>query len=178
MAFEDLEIGDRVVFNCDYSGTAKVGDTGIVRAIRAGCDCYDSAALGEDLLIDIQLDKGGDTACFRKRVDKVKDNVRDKPAVVAIDVLDEVKRVSALFGKRRPLTPVMLQLQEELGELSTEVAIATGTKKRAPSEDGVAGEAVDVAIVALDIAMLELGGDIEAIKAIFERKLAKWESYK
>lgn len=174
MRFEELNIGDRVVFNCDYNRNVKTGTTGVVTGIREGLDGYNARALGENIMLDIDLDKGGDTACFRRRVDKVK----DQPVVVAIDVLNEVKRVSALFGKRRPLTPVMLQLQEELGELSTEVAIATGTKKRAPSEDGVAGEAVDVAIVALDIAMLELGGDVEAIKAIFERKLAKWESYK
>lgn len=72
----------------------------------------------------------------------------------------------------------MLQMQEELGELSTEVAIATGTKRREPSPDGVLGEAVDVAIVALDMAMLEAGGDVEKVVETFKRKLAKWESYK
>lgn len=94
------------------------------------------------------------------------------------DVLSEVARISALFGKRRSLPAVMLQMQEELGELSTEVAIATGTKRREPSLDGVLGEAVDVAIVALDMAMLEAGGDVEKVVETFKRKLAKWESYK
>jgi len=94
------------------------------------------------------------------------------------DVLSEVARISNLFGKRRSLPAVMLQMQEELGELSTEVAIATGTKRREPSPDGVLGEAVDVAIVALDMAMLEADGDVEKVVETFKRKLAKWESYK
>lgn len=173
MSFEELNIGDRVELNCNYSRKAKKGDTGTVTGTSSGLAGPECVATGKDIMIHIALDKGGDTACFRYRVDKIKPQ-----PVVETDILREVMRVSALFGKRRPLTPVMLQLQEELGELSTEVAIATGTKRRAPSEDGVAGEAVDVAIVALDIAMLELGGDVEAIKAIFARKLAKWESYK
>lgn len=162
-----FKTGDRVEFNQNYHHHAQKGDTGVVLSTYADSD--------GDWLVIVKLDRTGEamSAAFEYRLDLVA-----QAPVVLDSILEKVKRVSALFGKRRPLTPVMLQLQEELGELSTEVAIATGTKKRAPSEDGVAGEAVDVAIVALDIAMLELGGDVEAIKAIFERKLAKWESYK
>lgn len=162
-----FKIGDRVEFNQNYNHHAQKGDTGVVVETYADLD--------GNWLVIVKLDSTGSTisAAFEVRLDLI-----EQAPVAQVSILEQVKRVSALFGKRRPLTPVMLQLQEELGELSTEVAIATGTKKRAPSEDGVAGEAVDVAIVALDIAMLELGGDIEAIEAIFKRKLAKWESYK
>lgn len=163
--------GERVELVEDY-GSKLAGDTGTVNWV--------GPREGDRTIIGIRMDNkregGYDISCFAKRVKP--EAAASAPKIQSGDILEQVKRVSALFGKRRPLTPVMLQLQEELGELSTEVAIATGTKKREPSEDGVAGEAVDVAIVALDIAMLELGGDIEAIKALFERKLAKWESYK
>lgn len=168
----NFKIGDRVEFLEHYSKNAYKGDRGTVTGIREGIDGSWAVANGEHQLIDIQMDNGRDAACFPHRL-----KLANEVVTPAVDVLSEVLRVSNASGHRRPLTPVMLQLQEELGELSTEVAIATGTKRRAPSEDGVAGEAVDVAIVALDIAMLETGGDIEAIKAIFARKLAKWESY-
>ncbi|WYV99817.1 MazG-like pyrophosphatase [Pseudomonas phage vB_PpuM-Roomu-2] len=163
------EIGERVELIEDYGNRLK-GEAGVATRIN-------SRSNSGEVLVGVKMDAqrygSRSLTCFAKRL---KPETPKQPAGEGI--LEQVRRVSALFGKRRPLTPVMLQLQEELGELSTEVAIATGTKRRTPSEDGVAGEAVDVAIVALDIAMLETGGDIEAIKAIFERKLAKWESYK
>ncbi|WYV99129.1 MazG-like pyrophosphatase [Pseudomonas phage vB_PpuM-NoPa] len=164
------EIGERVELVEDYGHHLK-GEAGVATRIN-------SRSGNGEVLVGVKMDArrygSGHLSCFAKRLKPEQPKLKFE----TVDVLQEVQRVSALFGKRRPLTPVMLQLQEELGELSTEVAIATGTKRRTPSEDGVAGEAVDVAIVALDIAMLETGGDIEAIKAIFERKLAKWESYK
>lgn len=159
----NLKTGQILVMNSEYgAGALQPGDT--VTVLK------DYTNITKDTLIKVK-NGGVHYTMYAWRTDMA---IKETPA----DILPQVARVSALFGKRRPLTPVMLQLQEELGELSTEVAIATGTKNRTPSEDGIAGEAVDVAIVALDIALLETGGDIEAIKAIFERKLAKWESYK
>lgn len=173
MGFPKYAIGDRVVFMENYDHPVRKGDTGVVTSVKGGLYDHESVTRGEDVLLDIKLDKGGVTSCFRCRVFKIE----KAKSSLSVDLLEAVKRVSDLFGGRRPLTPVMLQLQEEVGELATEVAIATGTKHRSPSEDGVLGEAVDVAIAALDIAMLECG-DVEKVKAIFERKLAKWESYK
>ncbi|WPJ20535.1 hypothetical protein vBPFY1MI_76 [Pseudomonas phage vB_PF_Y1-MI] len=72
---------------------------------------------------------------------------------------------------------ILLSLMEEVGELATEINIENGTKKRAASEDGVEGEAVDVLIVICDlIASLYGSLDSALLRDTVQRKLAKWES--
>lgn len=72
---------------------------------------------------------------------------------------------------------ILLSLMEEVGELATEINIENGTKKRAASEDGVGGEAVDVLIVICDL-ITSLYGSLDSalLRNTVQRKLAKWES--
>lgn len=72
---------------------------------------------------------------------------------------------------------ILLSLMEEVGELATEINIENGTKKRAASEDGVEGEAVDVLIVICDL-ITSLYGSLDSalLRNTVQRKLAKWES--
>ena len=46
---------------------------------------------------------------------------------------------------------ILASMCEEMGELATEVQIELGTKNREVGPDGVAGEAVDVILCALDM---------------------------
>lgn len=69
-------------------------------------------------------------------------------------------------------------LVEEVGELATEIAIEAGTKDRAPSPDGVSGEAIDVLVVILDLLHQQFGDTIfeqEFLDRV-QAKLNKWES--
>jgi NTP pyrophosphatase (non-canonical NTP hydrolase) len=78
---------------------------------------------------------------------------------------------------RRTYDTILKSLMEEVGELSTEIAIKQGTKKRAASVDGVKGEAVDVFIVAVDMLRNAFGDKLhtsEFTDAV-RNKLNKWE---
>lgn len=70
---------------------------------------------------------------------------------------------------------IMHAVTEETGELATEVAISLGYKKRAPSPDGVIGEAVDLIITAVDMINAEKPGiTVEEIMDIVTNKCNKW----
>lgn len=90
---------------------------------------------------------------------------------------------SVSIQDNRTLSDVLLSAGEELGELSTEIQIQNGRKNRKPSPDGVVGEAVDLALCALDAAILQLnnlGKDTEEILCILtdtiDSKSNKWYS--
>jgi len=92
-----------------------------------------------------------------------------------LDVSDEMKN-------RRDYRDVLMTLVEEVGELSTEIAIDSGHKNREPGVDGIIGEALDVIIAAVDIIHLAYkhteytNASIESL--LMSRagpKLEKWE---
>lgn len=73
----------------------------------------------------------------------------------------------------------MVKLQEEVGELAQEVLIAhrtSGSSRKSPGPDGIAGECVDVIIVALSI-FFKNGHDENELKELIEKKCEKWEKF-
>lgn len=97
-------------------------------------------------------------------------------------IIERVLKTSRIIqtNKTRNITRTVLKLQEEVGELSTEVNIKLGNlPKKAPGEDGIIGEACDVIIAALDVIyMVDNNIKTEDILKVMESKLNKWESYK
>jgi hypothetical protein len=66
----------------------------------------------------------------------------------------------------------------ELGELAEEIIIAGGRSYKAPGKDGVAGEAIDLAVCLVDLAFITASGDLDnpyglqmTIKEAFEAHL-------
>lgn len=76
---------------------------------------------------------------------------------------------------------ILASLMEEVGELSTEVAVQQGDSYKPAGEDGIIGEAVDVIICALDMIFMDAKVDItdedleDVIMRILKRKLEKWK---
>ncbi len=73
----------------------------------------------------------------------------------------------------------MVKLQEEVGELAQEVLIhhqASGSSSKSPGVDGIAGECVDVIIVALSI-FFKNGHTQDELKQLIEKKCEKWEKF-
>ncbi len=77
--------------------------------------------------------------------------------------------------KPRTIKDVLVHLMEEVGELSTEIAIDSGTSSKEVGKDGIVGEAVDVILCALDIMWVhnQMISE-EEIMAIVKLKLEKW----
>ncbi|MBL4819175.1 MAG: hypothetical protein JKY15_08150 [Deltaproteobacteria bacterium] len=72
-----------------------------------------------------------------------------------------------------------VKLQEEVGELAQEVLIhqkVSGTQHKSHGQDGILGECVDVALVALSIYFYH-GGDIEDLEACINKKFQKWRKH-
>lgn len=91
--------------------------------------------------------------------------------------MQHVMEISDKIDDGRTLSTVMLSLQEEVGELATEVAIHIGKSYKEPSSDGVVGEAVDVMVVLLDIIKLyDPTVSIADIEQIMVDKSNKWKS--
>lgn len=159
-----FKVGDRVEF-AEHYGTKLKGDRGTVS--------YLNTEFG-NLLVRVEMDKGGTAECFEHRLTKL-------PAeVVAATLLNPMEMVVATADRifpRRSYDTILKSLVEEMGELSTEIAIVQGTKQRAPSPDGVKGEAIDVFVVAVDMLRQAWGTELEtpAFKEAVARKLAKWE---
>ncbi|WYN05132.1 hypothetical protein ISREJYDI_CDS0171 [Pseudomonas phage UNO-G1W1] len=94
-----------------------------------------------------------------------------------MDLIQRVVRTSKNVGSDNRMN-TFGSLVEEVGELSTELAISNGTKQREPSPDGVVGEAIDVLVCIIDLLYQELGDKITE-QAFLERvqtKLDKWEN--
>jgi NTP pyrophosphatase (non-canonical NTP hydrolase) len=71
----------------------------------------------------------------------------------------------------------LAKLSEECGELAQELLIAanaSGFQHKQKGEDGIAGEATDVLIVALSI-FFKNGGSVEDLKHMLKKKCLKWE---
>jgi len=80
---------------------------------------------------------------------------------------------------------VLAKCMEELGELSTEVAVAEGQGYKEAGKDGVVGEAIDTMASLIDLVFLHLRREnpditLEEIQKILYNKLIpklhKWES--
>lgn len=92
--------------------------------------------------------------------------------------------IAGVEGYTRTFDFNFFKLTEEVGELAVEIQVAQG---KLPSEkggkDGVVGEAIDVALCALDIAFLQLSKqgirNIEEMEQVLNQvastKLARWE---
>jgi len=75
----------------------------------------------------------------------------------------------------RTINNVFAYTIEEVGELATEVNIATGFSTKQPGKDGVVGEAVDAIICLVDlIRQYDPTITEEQIIAICNQKLQKW----
>lgn len=95
---------------------------------------------------------------------------------MAID-LALIERLSQT--ERKTMLERFAKLSEESGELAQEILIAgnaAGFKHKAVGADGIAGEAVDVLIVAFSI-FFKSGGTITELSRLLEKKCAKWEQW-
>lgn len=86
-------------------------------------------------------------------------------------ILDTCKKVH----KQRDIADVFTSLIEEVGELSTEIAIERGHSHKLPGEDGIIGEAVDVVLCAIDEMYIHKPNITEdEISNIIRKKCNKW----
>lgn len=159
-------VGDAVELVEDYD-CQKAGQRGVVTLVR-------NAATG-NLQQMVYVDFG---ALGRRGRPIGMFDSRLKHAVKTPDsfnVLRDIEAVSKRVGSGSTQA-ILLSLMEEVGELATEVSIEAGTKNRAPSPDGVEGEAVDVLIVVCDL-LTSLFGSLNSqeLKDKVAEKLAKWE---
>jgi len=168
-----FNVGDRVELIEDY-GTRKRGARGTVRKVDGPYD-HD--------IISVTMDEAnihGDSTmdCFNRRLKLVPQvTIAPAPRAPLPDALYLVTQSADRIFPRRSYDTILKSLMEEMGELSTEIAIAQGTKKRAPSSDGVKGEAVDVFVVAVDMLRAAWGDELftTAFTDKVKSKLAKWE---
>ncbi|MBH1988426.1 MAG: hypothetical protein I8H75_00600 [Myxococcaceae bacterium] len=73
----------------------------------------------------------------------------------------------------------MVKLQEETGELAQEVLIAqnaSGTQHKTAGADGIAGECVDIVLVALSIYFSQ-GKSPQDLAEYTQKKLEKWQHH-
>lgn len=77
--------------------------------------------------------------------------------------------------EHRSLDDQLQKLMEEVGELFVERLIEKGQKNpKSGGKDGVRGECVDVAIMAMSI-FVSHGGNLDEFKVRLDSKLKKWE---
>ena len=69
----------------------------------------------------------------------------------------------------------MLKVGEEVGELSTEVAVQSGLSYKKAGVDGVLGESADVIIAVIDL-VYKSGYSQQQLEDMMELKLAKWRA--
>lgn len=101
-----------------------------------------------------------------------------------MDIVKEVQRVGRPMRSSNTLERRIMKTMEEVGELSE--AFLSYTSAKNPKEKGaqdILEEAVDVAIMGLDIALTQLEFDSgvteeyyrKVVYEVFRAKLAKWE---
>ena len=90
-----------------------------------------------------------------------------------INILETIHGLNSRMPEERSVPIIALKAGEELGELNEAILVKNGFKKHKELEDGVVGEAVDLALCALSIALKE--GDIDDVKGIIQKKMKKWE---
>lgn len=84
---------------------------------------------------------------------------------------------SKAIETERNIQDVLTHLVTEVGELATEVQVATGRTYKKGDVDGIVGEAVDVILCALDIIYLHEGAiDEPKLVALAQTKLNKWKN--
>lgn len=90
-----------------------------------------------------------------------------------------IETCSRIKGIHTPIRTI-LKIQEEVGELATEVSIQEGLLPyKTPGIDGVIGEACDVIISTVDLIYLNNPEVKESdILEIINNKLKKWEDIK
>lgn len=160
--------GDRVEFNQSF-GSRKKGEQGVVTYVEDE---------GTGVMLTLQMDTENSFGSryaqpYAHRVTKIE--AQETPQARR-DLIEMVKATSVRVGTRN-VDAIFKSLVEEVGELSTELAIEAGTKKRDPSPDGVVGEAIDVLVVVLDLLHLKLGNEVtgQAFLDRVQSKLNKWE---
>lgn len=164
MIGKEFQNGERVEFVMDY-GTVRKGDKGVVHSSSEGMEQH---------VYRVKLDNGKSAECYGSRLKRTEIVA---PIAVEENAMKLVVTSADRIFPRRSYDTILKSLMEELGELSTEIAIEQGTKKRAPSTDGVKGEAVDVFVVAVDMLRQAWGDELFTPKfnEAVARKLAKWE---
>lgn len=168
----NFKVGDRVELIENY-GTRKVGDQGIVTGVQG---------VHGTALVYVRMDQRNQYGsrqidCFARRLRALVPEVPVAPQHPLNNTIGLVVATSDRIFPRRSYDTILKSLMEELGELSTEIAIEQGTKKRSPSQDGVRGEAVDVFVVAVDMLRATWGEDLftQEFTDKVTSKLAKWE---
>jgi hypothetical protein len=78
----------------------------------------------------------------------------------------------------RSISDVVLKLNEEVGELSTEIGIKKGfIQNKTPGKDGITGEAIDAILCLIDIIYLDNPSlTPEEFDTIVNNKLNKWSN--
>lgn len=166
--------GARVELTEDY-GTRKTGERGTVESTSLGCDSF---------LVKVRMDRQSSNGsynmeCYERRI-KLCVDAQPQVAPLPLNAMQMVVASADRIFPRRSYDTILKSLMEEMGELSTEIAIAQGTKKRAASSDGIKGEAVDVFVVAMDMLRAAWGDELFSAQfnAKVASKLAKWEAVK
>lgn len=113
------------------------------------------------------------------------DLLDDKISNMVWEHLNPMFEMSTLLGEKgtdetRTNNYVFKKCMEELGEMALEDQIENGLSYKEPGTDGVAGEAVDLAICAMDMfALQHPGHSAKEITALFlvymNKKLEKWK---
>jgi hypothetical protein len=92
-----------------------------------------------------------------------------------IELILGTSKMADNFHRTRSLYSVLAATQAELGELSEEVAIASGDSYKEAGPDGISGEAIDLIISGLDLIYVNNPNVTEAeLLAIAKPKLEKW----
>jgi hypothetical protein len=91
-------------------------------------------------------------------------------------LIERIFHTSRRIKNGRSQYAVLAKAGEEFGELSQEVMIANGDHYKAPGNDGIIGEAIDLIICCTDI-IQSANPNIteEELTIIADRKLNKWE---
>lgn len=169
-----FKVGDKVVLVSPYANI-ELGSTGVVTHVRGSMagTCCDGKQISQ--MVSVKFQSGKTISMFDPRLAHAQQVVplrmeTTNPMQMVVDTADRI-------FPRRSYDTILKSLMEELGELSTEIAIEQGTKDRAPSPDGVKGEAVDVFVVAVDMLRAAWGDDLFSAEfdAKVAEKLAKWE---
>ena len=91
-------------------------------------------------------------------------------------MIDETLAVSKRIVNSRTVQDILCTVQEEVGELATEVRIKYGQSYKEPGKDGIQGEAVDAIAALLDLIYIDNPAVTkEEIILNLNVKLAKWE---
>ncbi|AFC21577.1 hypothetical protein GAP32_127 [Cronobacter phage vB_CsaM_GAP32] len=117
--------------------------------------------------------------------ESIKNRGKNSTDTIRENGLKNMFSLSVLLGEkddndRRTYDYVLKKCVEELGELSLEIQIDSGLSYKEPGADGIEGEAVDLAICAMDMFALQYPGlSPEQIEAEFYKKmnekLEKWK---